>query len=162
MELEDFAFFIYAPILLIPLVAVYCALRILKWQSKGSLFLDAWFIWLAWFVSSIIGLFGTSYISARPLIFPYLATYRQIFLSVIPIFTANLVAISFVAWLLNRRLEKEGINLFDETRKPIPWPASILEIALVTTVAAITGLIISVAAAGGIAAVYNHYNPPSP
>jgi hypothetical protein len=162
MELEDFAFFLFAPILLGPLLAIYGALRVLKWSSRGSLFLDAWLIWLARFASSIVGLLGSLYLAERPLMFPQLSTYWEIVVSLIPIIAANLGVISFVSWLLKRRLESEGINLFDEKPESNAGRQPVFQAALATTVAAIIGFIVSVSAAGGIATVYDHYNPPPP
>jgi hypothetical protein len=55
MDIQDFGgFAAMALFLCCPLIPIYLTLELLNWNQRTKLFLDSWYVYLSWLVSSLI------------------------------------------------------------------------------------------------------------
>jgi hypothetical protein len=159
MELADFSYFVLAPIMLIPLAAVYLTLRQMKWESRSGLFLDSWYVWLVWLVSTIFSYVALGVFTDMAGVYWHIPVFWWIVSSLVAIFLSDFFVISIFVLLLSRRNRSTTTHIIDSPIEAGSTPPRVTRIAFVTTIAAVTSLIISFGLASIIGAVYEHYNP---
>lgn len=142
MELHDFSFFAWAPISLIPLVSIYFCLKSLDWQGMNRLFIDAWYFWLAWFVSTILAYASFAIVDVKSLGtlgIPLLSDLIALFY----VFLVNLLFVGGLVKVLNGRIERDELHLFENEKKVHSSRSSPLIVSFIaTTVATVSMLII--------------------
>ncbi len=159
MEIGDFSYFVFAPILLIPLFSVYVSLSYLKWEPRARVFLDSWLIFIGWLISTLFVCFGLVIATDRLSVFWNMQRFLWIALVIFTIFLGNFMVITVLVSMLNRRNRMDEVHITmsqPSSSKPVP---NATQIAFVTSVACALSLIISFGIIATIGAIYDHYYP---
>jgi hypothetical protein len=163
MQLEDFAYFIFVPVLLLPLAAVYITLRVLRWDAKSKLFLDSWIVWLTWVVSTILSYFMMGWTDSK---FYWSRGFAGYWFTVIFLgagLFANITTIALALEVLRRKRNTESaVRLFDETDSAERAGPKTFTVSVFTTFAACMSLVVGFAAITALDKAYIHYYPPAP
>ena len=159
MELADFAYFIWVPLLLIPLAAIYFSLRYLKWEPRARLFHDAWHLWFVWLAASIVSYIALGMGTELAGLYWKISDFWWTLASVGGIAVGDILFISlFVTWLYLRK-DSTDLGLLegvDETKSVKP---KAIQVALVTTFATIGSMAISFGLIFAAQTIYDHYYP---
>ena len=157
MELQDFAIFLMAPVLLIPFVSIYFCLKFIIWDTRGRKFLYVWYLWLTWLLSAVLTLFLLALIDANTGVFLKFSKIGFIFIIVSSVFIVNTLAIAGLVKILSA--EPDDLHLFEGRARLASSRPPAFRISLITTIAATSGLVISFGLASAVGSVYEHYCP---
>lgn len=159
MELGDFAYFIWVPLLLIPLAAIYISLRYLKWEPRARLFLDAWHIWFVWIIATIVSYISLGIGTEIAGFYWSISNFWWALATICSISMGNFLFIDLFVTLLHRRKSPTNLGLLeslDETRLLKPKAT---RVALVTTFAVVGSMTISFGLGVAVQTIYDHYHP---
>lgn len=158
MELGDFAFFAWAPVLLIPLAATYLSLRKLGWP-KDSLFGDAWITFLTIAISGLTSLILLTVIANNGGFYWAIPELLWIFLNFAGTVFLSSVFVSFVLGWKKQQHKKSRVDIFSPSLESSKDPA-ILRTAMFTSIIVVGTLVLVVSTIVGIHKIYEYYNPP--